>query len=169
MSELNKYIPRKAIFFIFIFFLHYSLTFAQGTLLVKKGYKTKARFIPGKNINMEVDSMKFTKISGKINEIGEDFIVVNGELIETKNIKIVKIIKGQLNYASWGANLMMGGILYPVIYLVNGIIDGSREYYSRGSILTGASLLLSGYLIYKLSYRKFDMDKKFYLRIIYIQ
>ncbi len=113
--------------------------------------------------------MKFTKISGKINEIGEDFIVVNGELIETKNIKIVKIIKGQLNYASWGANLMMGGILYPVIYLVNGIIDGSREYYSRGSILTGASLLLSGYLIYKLSYRKFDMDKKFYLRIIYIQ
>ena len=112
--------------------------------------------------------MKSSKISGEIDEIGEDFIVVNGEVIDINNIKIVRIQKGRLNYASWGANLMLGGIFYPVIYLVNGIFDGSGEYFSRGSLITGASLLLSGYIIMKLSFRKFDMDKRFFLRIILI-
>jgi len=169
MSASTKQILYTTLFIFLLIFLTSSYGFSQGTLLVKKGYKTKARFIPGNKISMEVDSMKFIELAGNIDEIGEDFIVVRGEVIAIKNIKMIRIQKGQLNYASWGINLMIGGVLYPIIYMINGALDGSRQYFSKGSIITGASLLLTGYLLFKLSYKKFDMNKAYFLRIIYMQ
>lgn len=144
----------------------FSLIHAQGTLLVKKGYKTKARFLPGKTISVEVENMDNSVYTGIIDVIGDDYFVINTVVIEIKNVILLTIPRGQINYNAFGTNIMIAGIGYPLIYLINGILDGSKQYYSKGTLITGASFFLSGWILKKIAYRKFNMTKKHYLRII---
>jgi len=163
-SSLNNRIQKLTILFFLL--LSFSLIQAQGTLLVKKGFKTKARFIPGKKLSVEVINMDNSQYSGIINSIGDDYFVINGEMIEIKNVTLLTIPRGQVNFGACGINFMIAGIGYPIIYLINGILDGSKQYYSKGTLITGASFLLSGWILKRLAYKKFNMNKRHFLRII---
>ncbi|MFC2098056.1 hypothetical protein ACFLSI_06950, partial [Bacteroidota bacterium] len=114
-------------------------------------------------ISLKVENRYFSKITGHIEDIADDYIIVDGEMIELKIILQVIIPQKKINFASCGANLLLGGILYPAIYLVNGILDGSKQYYSTGSLATGLSMILSGALLYSMNNKKFNVKKRFHL------
>ena len=162
MLSINKQIKRLFLLFTFLL-ISYSFSIAQGTLLVKKGYKTKERFFPGQSITLKVENRYFTKITGIIEDIADDYIMVDGELIELDIILQVIVPLKSVNLASWGANILIGGLLYPVLYMVNGLLDGSKQYYSRNSLTTSAIMVLSGALLMKLQNKNYKVKKRYRL------
>jgi hypothetical protein len=150
--------------FILIFCLIPFFTKAQTDILVlkKRGYHVRS-YTVGDELTMETVYKQW--ISGTITQLRHDTVFVNGLGFHFKEISAIR--RTHYNFGNtvlpYGMMAAAGGIL--VLNAVNGAYrhDKARDWYTKSSIITGAALLVGGFILTRTNRKIYHLGHRFKL------
>ncbi|MDP4148142.1 MAG: hypothetical protein Q8927_00645 [Bacteroidota bacterium] len=121
---------------------------AQSDLLIlqKKGKEIRTYTI-GMPINMR--SVYDQWFEGQITDMRHDSVFVNGIGFHYKEIAAIRIGHGNFSNSVLSAGMMVSGAGIFILGAVNGLYRGdkSKDWYTTSGLITGAALLVVGYLL----------------------
>lgn len=105
--------------------------------------------------------------SGELEALLTDTIIHAGQKLALTSILGVRQTKEFA--AGAGANLMIGGTLWPVLVAVNGITSGARPLVTSRSMVASAAMLGAGALLLWSSRKSYNTSAPGRLRIIHFE
>lgn len=134
-------------------------------LILKKGYKIKHHFLTGDSIRFLANNFEFPVI-GRLEAIGEDFIVIRGQVFAISEINTLFYYRKSFNFRAGGKVLQIAGPGFLVISAFNAIYNSIRPIWTISNLITSGSLILSGLILPLLQVRKYVLGNRFFLRIV---
>jgi len=104
--------------------------------------------------------------SGTIDSFDSTFLTVSNVIVKVNNIAAIEVQRKRMNFAQDGGMLMLAGISLPLLSLLNDLIDWNKPRFSKGGLITSASLLVSGFAISLLATKKCEIGEKYALEIL---
>jgi hypothetical protein len=156
---------KQVILFFCLISVLYSSAQTNLLLLEKDGVKVKT-FATGMSINFETVYHQW--LQGSITAIRHDSIFVDGYPFHYTEIATIKTERAGLNYEADGYILMIAGGGVLLLNAVNGAYrgDNAKTWYTHGSFITAGALLVGGFLLSRLHYKKFHIGKKYTLEYL---
>jgi hypothetical protein len=105
--------------------------------------------------------------SGELEALLTDTIIHAGQKLALTSSLGVRQTKGFA--AGAGANLMIGGTIWPALVAVNGITSGARPLVTNRAIVASAVMLSSGALLLWSSRKSYKTSEPGRLRIIHFE
>ena len=140
------------------------LTKAQTDILVLKKRGAHVRtYTVGDELNMETTYHQW--FNGIITQMQHDSIYLNGMPFHYKEIRTIR--RTHYNFSNtvlpYGMMAAAGGIL--VLNAVNGAYrhDKAKDWYTKSSVITGASLLVGGFLLTRTRRSTYHLGNRFRL------
>jgi len=164
----TKNIHRLGLVFtiIMLSFSVQSLPQTQNHLILKKnGYHNRLHYFTGDSISLIRIGNTYIE-NGRIQGIGIDEIILGGKIIQLSEISSIVYTRKSFNYAAGGQMILMASPLYLLLGAVNALIQGIRPLWSSGNLIVAGTIAATGILVSTLQFRKFDLGKKFQLRIV---
>jgi hypothetical protein len=163
---------------ILLFLLWPVVSKAQSDLLIlqKRGKEIRT-YTVGMPINMR--SVYDQWFDGEITDMRHDTVFVNGVGFNYKEISAIRIGHGNFSNSVLSAGMMVSGAGIFILGAVNGLYRGdkSKDWYTTSGLITGAGLLVGGFLLtrtrasvytignrIKLNYLVLGSDKKALIR-----
>ncbi|MCD6346051.1 MAG: hypothetical protein J7L96_01390 [Bacteroidales bacterium] len=162
---MKKPLPLLAFILICLSLLHTISGRAQydNHLILRRGYKNIQNYLRGDSIRFSSVSFK-TPIIGKIDAVGEDFIVVRGKTYPIKNINTLYRNKS-IDFKSAGKTLQVAGPAFMVISAVNAFLKSIRPIWSTSNLITSGGILTAGIILPRFQVKKYKLGKRYNLRI----
>jgi hypothetical protein len=153
---------------LFIFFGVMSLHLSAQTnvvILEKKGENVKT-YATGVEITFETIYHQW--FQGVITAVRHDSVFVNDYPFHYKEIAAIKSERKGLNYTADGSILVVAGGGVLLLNAVNGAYRGdkAKTWYTSGSIITSAALLVVGFLLIKSQFKTYHLGKKYTLEYL---
>lgn len=150
--------------FILLFCLIPFFTKAQTDVLVlkKRGYHVRS-YTVGDELTMETVYRQW--LSGTITQLRHDTVFLNGEGFHFKEIRSIR--RTHYNFGNtvlpYGMMAAAGGIL--VLNAVNGAYrhDKAKDWYTKSGIITGAALLVGGFILSRTTRTVYHLGGRFKL------
>jgi hypothetical protein len=162
LGKMNKAILLSFLLFPF-------LARAQNDLLIleKHGMQIRTYTI---GTDLEMRTVYDQWFQGTITDMHHDTVYVNGLPFSYKEIANVRIRRADFSNTVLSAGMMVaaGGIF--VLGAVNGLYrkDAPKDWYTSSGLVTGAALLVGGFLLSKTRSRTYPIGKKFQLQYMVI-
>ena len=134
-------------------------------LILKKGYKSKHHYLAGDSIRFLRNHMEMP-IIGKIEAIGEDFIVIRSQVFPISEINVLYYYRKSFNFRAGGKILQIAGPSFLGITAFNALYNSIRPIWTLSNLITSGSLFLSGLIMPIFQVRKYELGNKFFLRIV---
>ncbi len=154
--------------FIFTFFAFISIqSYAQyeNHLILKKGYKNKHNYLVGDSIRFLRNHVDVPFI-GEIEAIGEDFIVLQGQVFPISEINSLYYYRKLFNFRASGIMLQVAGPGFLGLTAFNAIYHSIRPIWTPSNLITSGGLFLAGLIMPLFQVRKYKLGNKFHLQII---
>jgi hypothetical protein len=124
--------------------IYCSFSHAQNILVLKKHAKTIGINYTGHRLVLKTSQDKDWVIY-RLDSIGDDYLILNGDVILIENITRIKVERVSFNYFANGMMLAIAGALVPAISFVNGasmedLRQNNSTLYASGGLI-GAGLL----------------------------
>jgi hypothetical protein len=149
---------------VILFFLFPFLASAQNDLLVlvNKGMQVKT-FTPGLELNMQTIYNQW--FDGTITDMRHDSVFVNGMPFHYKEIAAIRISHVNFGNTVLADGMMVAGGGIFVLGAVNGLNrgDSSNQWYTGSGLVTGAALLVVGYLLTRTRAKTYKIGNKYKL------
>jgi hypothetical protein len=121
---------------------------AQNDLLIlqKRGKEIRT-YTVGVPINMR--SVYDQWFDGQITDMRHDSVFVNGIGFHYKEIAAIRIVHSNFSNSVLAAGMMVSGAGIFILGAVNGLYRGdkSKDWYTTSGLITGAGLLVGGFLL----------------------
>jgi hypothetical protein len=154
--------------FLFIFFSVLGLHLGAQTnvVILEKNNENVKTYATGMEITFETIYHQW--LDGVITAIRHDSIFINDYPFHYKEIATIRSERKGLNYSEDGVLLMVAGGGVLLLNAVNGAYRGdkAKSWYTSGSIITAAALLVGGFLLTKSRFKKYHLGKKYTLEYL---
>ncbi|HTQ27919.1 MAG TPA: hypothetical protein VMI35_07315 [Puia sp.] len=132
--------------------------------MLQKNGSHVATYATGMSLTMETIYNQW--FEGTITGIRHDSLFLNGMPFHYKEIKTIRYERTKLNYKTDGVILMIAGAGVLLLGAVNGLYRGdpANEWYTTTSYITAGTLLVGGFILTKLQYKKYEIGKKYSLQ-----
>lgn len=155
---------------LFSFHLLYPVNSSSQNILLlrKKGeYRKKIIFQKEDVITFQMKDEKFW-LTGKIDSIGNDFIKINHDNTEIKisDIIAVQTHRSNFNFKAGGTQLVVAGIIAPLISVANGIANHDRHLIAKEFIFFSAGVILTGFVLKILALKTYRTNNNKELKIV---
>jgi hypothetical protein len=159
------YKMNKAILF-FLFLMPFLAKAQTDLLILEKGGSQVTTYTVGLELNMQTIYDQW--MEGTITDMRHDSVFLNGMPFHYKEIMAVRI--GHVNFGNTvlPAGMMVAGAGIFVLGAVNGLYRGdkSKSWYTTSGLVTGAALLVIGYLLTRTRSRVYKLGGRFKLQYL---
>lgn len=153
--SLPKYSHFAALVLLGLLFLT-QVSHAQKQFSVQKKKGGSVKFFEGDRLQIR-EGASGRWIKGELEYIKQDTLIVEGFKLGLAEIDAVRVYKPFL--LGNGYILMTGGILWPGIVAINGLLANVRPLVTPGAVIGSALMLGGGLAMTQLGKRTFRMDK----------
>ncbi|HSZ85245.1 MAG TPA: hypothetical protein VK787_04395 [Puia sp.] len=156
----------KKLFFIFFSVLNLHLAAQTNVVILEKNGENVKTYAAGVEITFETIYHQW--FDGVITAVRHDSVFVNDYPFHYREIATIKAERKGLNYSEDGVLLMIAGGGVLLLNAVNGAYRGdkAKSWYTSGSIITAAALLVGGFLLTKSRFKTYHLGKKFTLEYL---
>jgi len=156
----------RNLIFVFFMVLGFSLEAQTNVVILEKNGANVKTYATGMEITFETIYHQW--LDGVITAIRHDSLFINDYPFHYREIATIKTERRGLNYSEDGVLLMIAGGGVLILNAVNGAYRGdkAKSWYTSGSIITAAALLIGGFLLTKSRFKKYHLGKKYYLEYL---
>jgi hypothetical protein len=156
----------RNLIFIFSMGLGFTLHAQTNVVILEKNGANVKTYATGMEITFETIYHQW--LDGVITAIRHDSLFINDYPFHYREIATIKTERRGLNYSEDGVLLMIAGGGVLLLNAVNGAYRGdkAKSWYTSGSIITAAALLIGGFLLTKSRFKKYHLGKKYSLEYL---
>jgi hypothetical protein len=156
----------KKLLFIFFGMMSLHLSAQTNVVILEKNGENVKTYAAGVEITFETIYHQW--FQGVITAVRHDSVFINDYPFHYKEIATIKAERKGLNYTADGVILMAAGGGVILLNAVNGAYRGdkAKSWYTSGSIITAAALLVVGFLLTKSQFKTYHLGKKYTLEYL---
>jgi hypothetical protein len=154
----------RAALIALILFISASTT-GQFILLKKyRSFKT-VKFSRGDSITYKLKDKNAKWKYGHIGIIGDNYFMTENDSIPIDQISAIKIPREGLHFRSDGKMLIIGGLFFSSISVINDLINHSAIIFTKGQAISYSALLITGFILLNLPNKVCVINKRYTLRV----
>ena len=104
--------------------------------------------------------------NGTIDSFDSTFLMINNARIYLKDIAEIEIQRKNLHYASDGGMIMLAGVAYPTLVLLNSLFAWQKPYFTKTQRILFPAMIVSGFGIACSQTKTCKIGKKYSLEIL---